>query len=872
MGSVSYPAPSFPFPRFLPWLVGLSVAVVSSLRASPEPNVELLPGARGVLERYCFDCHGNGIAKGGVTLDGSSERDARTDPELWARVLRNVRAGIMPPTDEARPEPTERAVLETWIKSSVFGLDPREPDPGHVTLRRLNRTEYRNTIRDLMGVDFDTTEAFPPDDSGHGFDHLGEVLTVSPLLLEKYLDAAQTIVGRAIPLESRAPAERVLSGRQLALGSLASGSSAPSADGDSTAPRVVGDAVDLAYAAPARLVGAFAIEESGRHELILRLRAVERYVDDVFDLNECQLTVRVDGELVVTQRFSREGDKAFEFRVQHEWLAGERQLEIELTPLTPQLPRPRNLRLRVGAVVVRGPLDPARWVRPERYERFFPRDPPAGRAERRAYATELLEDLASRAFRRPVDSATVLRLVNLAEATWQQSDSSFEAGVAQATVAILASPRFVFREEDVLPQDAGHRHPLVDEYALATRLSYFLWSTQPDERLRRLAREGRLRAELPAQVDRMLADERSQALIRNFVGQWLLSRDIGTVVVDEAAVFRREHPFSEEEHALRQAYRRLVAIPDASRTAEDEARILDAKRRLSVRDREDRGKIVRLPTSLREAMRDETEQGFAYLLREDRPLTELLDADYAFLNEDLARHYGIEGVEGSKMRRVTLPPDSPRGGVLTQGTFLVVSSNPSRTSPVKRGVFILESILGTPPAPPPPNIPPLENAVSPERLRTMTLRQNLAAHAENPVCASCHSRMDPLGLALENFNAVGRWRETEFRQSIDPAGRLITGESFANIRELKRVLATSRRDDFLRAVTEKMLTYALGRGLDHRDTETVDQLTARLRDAGARPSVLLRGVIDSAPFQRRRKEEAQAWAGLVSPPAIPPSP
>lgn len=869
MGLVRHLTPSMPSSCVRLGLC-LVVALVSTLRGTPELNAGQSTGARGVLDRYCFDCHGNGIAKGGVTLDGSSEAEHRANPELWARVLRNVRAGIMPPSDEPRPEPAERALLETWIKSSVFALDPREPDPGYVTLRRLNRTEYRNTIRDLMGVDFDTTEAFPPDDSGHGFDHLGEVLTVSPLLLEKYLDAAQTIVERAIPRENRVPAERVLFGRQLAVVSLSPAPSSLLAETELSAPRVVGDAVDLPYTAPARLTGAFTVGESGRYELVLRLRAVERYVDDVFDLNQCQLTLRIDGEEVVAQRFSREGDKAFEFRVQRDWQAGERRVEVEVSPLTPDLPRPRNLRLRIGAVVARGPLDPARWIRPERYARFFPRDPPSGPAERRAYATELLGELASRAFRRPVDTPTVTRLVDLAEATWEQAAASFEAGVAQAAVAILASPRFVFREEDVLPLDPGHRHPLVDEYALATRLSYFLWSTQPDDTLRQLARDGQLRAQLSAQVDRMLADERAQALIRNFVGQWLLSRDISTVVIDESAVFRREHPLSEEEHALRQAYRRLVAIPDAKRTAEDEARIAEARRRLSARDREDRGKIVRLPNSLREAMRAETEQGFAYLLREDRPLTELLDADYAFLNEELARHYGIDGVVGPDVRRVALPPDSPRGGVLTQGTFLVVSSNPSRTSPVKRGVFILEAILGTPPAPPPPNIPPLENAVSPERLRTMTLRENLAAHAENPVCASCHLRMDPLGLALENFNAVGRWRETEFRQPIDPAGRLITGESFNDIRELKRVLATSRRDDFLRAVTEKMLTYALGRGLDHRDTETVDQLAARLAESGARPSVLLRGVIDSAPFQRRRKEDAQAWAGLMAPHAVHP--
>ncbi|MDQ5981188.1 MAG: hypothetical protein QG602_4166, partial [Verrucomicrobiota bacterium] len=267
-----------------------------------------------------------------------------------------------------------------------------------------------------------------------------------------------------------------------------------------------------------------------------------------------------------------------------------------------------------------------------------------------------------------------------------------------------------------------------------------------------------------------------------------------------------------------------------------------------------------LTWSLRQAMQQETEMTFAHVLREDRSLVELIDADYTFLNEELAEHYGIAGVKGREMRKVQLPPDSPRGGVLTQGTVLAVTSNPTRTSPVKRGVFILEKILGTPPAPPPPNIPPLENIASKEELAKMTLRETLDLHASNGMCRSCHNRMDPLGLALENFNAMGRWRDMDSNQPVETAGKLITGEKFANIRELKQILAREHRGDYLHNVAEKLLMYALGRGVEHYDTETLDQLVHRLEAADARPSALLLGIIESAPFQQRRREAAAQTA------------
>ncbi len=865
-------------PVFWAWRGCVVLTGLLALRAPAQPVDPALDTftreIQPILNTHCYDCHGSGISKGGVVLDEFTSASELKDPKLWLRALRNVRSGIMPPSDEPRL-PAERVkALEHWIKRQIFELDPAVPDPGRVTVRRLNRTEYRNTVRDLMGVDYDTTLEFPGDDSGHGFDHMGDVLTVSPLLLEKYLDAAQTIVQRAVPMQPAVVAEVVLPGGKFSIrpgsGTESSPPLAASAEGalpnEATGPSrpppaVVAAGMELSYYTRATVEQRHEITRAGRYQLHFDLRAVERYVDDQFDTNECRLELKVDGETLLDRVFSREGGRTFEFTFDRDWTPGECRIEVAMTPYGADRPQVRQLRLRLNQVTVRGPFAPEHWVKPASYTRFFPRPVPAGSAERRAYAAELLGAFALRAYRRPVDPATIERLVTLAEATYREPDTTFEAGVAQAMVAVLASPRFVFREESVEPLQPGQVHPFVDEYALASRLSYFFWSTMPDEPLFRLAREGRLRASLPAEVRRMFDDPRSAEFIRHFTGQWLQARDIPTVVIDEFAIHQREHPPSEEAVALRAQVRRLAAIPEARRTPEQKLELEAAIKR---RGAMPRPAITRLTTSLRQAMLEETERLFEHIVREDRPLTELIDANYTFLNEELAKHYDVPGVKGRAMRKVLLPPESPRGGVLTQGSVLAVTSNPTRTSPVKRGVFVLEAILGTPPAPPPPNIPPLEAAVTPEQLRQMTLRENLAAHASNPICASCHSRMDPLGLALENFNAIGQWRTSDMGHAIDPAGTLVTGESFADIRELKRILATQHQHDFYHNVSEKLLTYALGRGMDHRDTDTLDALTARLVSSGGRPSELIRGIIESAPFQQRRRSEAPVPAPAVS--------
>ncbi len=598
-----------------------------------------------ILETYCYGCHGYGSSEGGRTLDEfASDQALVSDTKLWWAVLKNVRAGIMPPEGEERPRDDERRALFDWIKFDVFGIDPANPDPGHVTLRRLNRVEYRNTIRDLMGVDFNASDEFPADDAGYGFDNIGDVLSVSPLLMEKYLRAAESIVGEAVPTK---------------------------------------------------------------------------------------------------------------------------------------------------------PADDEERSEQENYRRFFPQGPPPDNAnDRDAYARQVLAGFARRAYRRPVDAPTVDRLVALARETYSAPGQSFEAGIGRAMVAVLASPRFLFRVEDVVVESNEKMHPLLDEHALASRLSYFLWSTMPDDELSELADRGELRANLTDQVERMLKDRRSEALAINFAGQWLRSRDVEN--------FETDLKFAHE---------------------------------------------------LADAMRRETEMYFEHIVQEDRSVLEFVDSNYTFLNELLAKHYGIDGVTGPEMRRVELPADSPRGGVLSQGTFLVVTSNPTRTSPVKRGLFILENILGTPPPPPPASVPPLEAAAAAITDHAPTVRELQEQHRREPLCHSCHARMDPLGLALENFNLLGVWRETEHDRPIDASGKLLTGEEFAGIRQLKQILKNERRMDFYRCLTEKMLTYALGRGLEYYDEHTVDEIVEQLDRENGKCSALLMGVIESAPFQRQRRAD-----------------
>jgi hypothetical protein len=618
------------------------------------------------LEAHCYACHGHGGEDGGVALDtvggATGEKPAPLDAVIaerktWIAVWKNLRAHTMPPASEERPDANEQRVVSDWIERAVLRLDAQRPDPGRPVLRRLNRDEYRYTVFDLLGIEYDTHEEFPPDDTGYGFDTVGEALATSPLLVEKTQESAEHIAHRAVSAE------------------MASG--------------------------------------------------------------------------------------------------------------------------KPGPLLLDGPL---------------PDDP----AERRAAVEQSLRRFASRAFRRPVDDETLAAIVELAAladaSTAEEATRALERGVA----AVLASPRFLFRFEQApeAPIDNEFSAP-VDPYALATRLSYFLWSSLPDQRLLDLAASGELPAKLDEEVDRMLGDWRSHRFVESFVGQWLAVRDVQTIHIEPWAILGNK----------------------------------------------DGDPHDRFSWEVRDGMKRETESLFRHVLAEDLPPIELLTARYTFVTPKLAKFYGleVEFPEGTKdwdVVRVDLPPESHRRGVLTHGSLLVVTSNPTRTSPVKRGLFVLDNLLGTPPPPAPPNVPQLE-AAKQSLGEGATARQLMEAHRADPLCASCHQRMDPIGLTLENFNAVGLYRDAEGGKPIDSAGRLVTGEEFSSADRLAEVLATARREDFLRCLTEKLMTYAVGRGVEYYDAPAIDSIVAGLGDSGGLRRLVC-AVVASAPFQRVRLPQPDA--------------
>ncbi len=814
------------------------------IRAAESPaTVRFLKEIQPILKEHCHDCHADGASKGNVSFDEfKSPSELVANKELWLAALKNVRAGLMPPEKKPRPSDAEKGILENWIKSSVFAIDPTNPDPGRVTIRRLNRVEYRNTIRDLTGFDFKVEDELPPDDTGYGFDNIGDVLTMSPMLLEKYMQAAETIVAGAVPRVPRMIAEKNLPGNSFR-----------KSEGERSGDRI-------SFYDETTVSRVFKAEQTGAYRITLELEVAGQFD---FDPGRCRVEFKVDGQELWREEFGWQNNKKFRPEFEVAWTPGDRKLTLELHPLTPVEKKKNSLDLRFSNVKIQGPLAEAFHVRPKNFELFFSRDVPAKPAARREYAREILSRFATKAFRRPIDKPSLEKLVAIAETTWREPGKGFEDGIAQSLVPVLASPRFLFRVEAADPGSPPKMHPRVDDYALASRLSYFLWSTMPDDELFRMASRNELRDHLPAQVARMLADKRSEALIENFVGQWLQTRDIEGIDINARAVLTRDAGAERDMSRERSRFQQLRDIPDEKLTPQqrEELQRIQTQFRRGVGNRP----AVELDRDLRRALRLETEMAFAHIVRGDRSVVELIDSDYTFLNEKLAKHYGLTNVTGAEMRQVTLPKDHPRGGVLTHGSVLIVTSNPTRTSPVKRGLFLLDNFLGTPPPPPPPDIPNLEESEKGFKDRQPTLRETLEAHRNKPLCSSCHNRMDPLGLALENFNALGMWRETERGQTIDATGKLITGETFQDIRDVKRVLATNHRRDFYHCLAEKMLTYALGRGLQYYDVHALDQIVDRLERENGRFSALLMGVIESAPFQRRRNPGVSTASGSVRP-------
>jgi mono/diheme cytochrome c family protein len=731
---------------------------------------------RPILQGTCAQCHNERLLSGNLDVAPLLSADSlERERDAWERVLRRLRVGDMPPAGVPRPEETQLVAMAGHIERAFVRADAATPpDPGRMTAHRLNRNEYTNTIRDLLGVRFRAEKYFPADDSGDGFDNMGELLTVSPLLMERYVAAAEQIAAWALSTAMPPkPIEAAYRSR------------------DRRIRRVDRSTIE----AEGR------IEFAGEYVVRFGLPGERPAVDDR-DAAPVTLGFFVNGELLASRTvetkpsglvyfdpYSEEELRVYLTEGDHVFRAAFIGDEFA-TSLADRDAYDRRKNKFLDSIVFEGPF-PSGTQKPSR-ARILSCDPTSGRP----CQERILSDLARRAYRRPVtrsDVASLLRFVDMAMSDGQ----SAEEGIQLAIQAMLVSPHFLFRiERDPDPLDPTRVHD-VSPFELASRLSYFLWSSMPDEQLFAVAESGRLREPrvLEAQVDRMLADRRAAAFAENFAGQWLETRNLD-VVKPDPDLFKEWTP------------------------------------------------------ELRDAMKAETTLFFEHVLRENRPVSDFLNADYTFLNERLARHYGIPGVTGDEFRRVALTTDR-RGGVLSQASVLTVSSYPTRTSPVIRGKYVLQNILGIPPAPPPPDVPSLDAEGVGEEV---SMREQLEQHRRNPTCASCHRNMDPLGFGLENYDAIGRWRDMDGKFSVDATGTLPNGQRFTSAAEMRALLA-SQLPQFSRTLTERMMTYALRRGLQPYDRRTVESIHRALAADDYRFRTLVLEIVRSVPFQARRGEE-----------------
>ena len=727
-----------------------------------------------MVEQYCLDCHSGDSSEGDFDLGGYRSADEVLESrEAWQKALQRIRFGDMPPKDEVELNDDERTKFIKELDDLLNKVDCTQgTNPGKVTIRRLNRIEYRNTIKSLIGVDYRPAAGFPGDDVGYGFDNIGDVLSLPPILLEKYLVAAESISKQAIVTgQSKYQLDESVSGNELIGDGANNGESRRLATVGTTRWRVKVPS-EGKYRLEYTVYGEQAGNEPVQLELISGRDSIRKS------------TIRATGKKPVTLtqeiRLAR-GIRSIGFRFLNDF--------YDPTAKDPNL-RDRNLVITELTLI--GPVDKQREYPATHQQIFFIK--PSDKISEDVAARRILTRLASRAFRRPANESEINRLLQLVKLAKENNDT-FEDGIQLALQAILVSPHFLFKVET--PTKPNSTRDLND-YELATSLSYFLWSSMPDDELFKISLDGKLRTSdtLRKNVRRMLKDNRASELVTNFVGQWLQLRNLQDVSIDEK-------------------------------------------------------KFWRFKPELLSAMKKETELFTWDIVQRDASILEFLNADFTFVNKSLSRHYGLSRDErpetDDEFKRVSLT-GTKRGGLLTQGSILVITSNPTRTSPVKRGRWVLENLLNMPPPPPAPNVMDLED----QSELTGTLREKMQQHRENPNCASCHAQMDPLGFAMENFDAIGRWRETDEKQPIDATGELPNGKKFSGAKELQQLLLTEKQDQFVRCVAEKMLTFALGRGIEYYDRCAVDKIVEHVKKNDFRFSELVIAIVESEPFQKRR--------------------
>lgn len=779
-------------------------------------HAALPPDAGKFFKDYCVSCHNDTRKVAGLSLQGLDLSSLGQQAAIGEKVTVRLRMASMPPVGLRRPQPAEYTAMAEAIEATLDRAAQASPNPGRALTRRLTRTEYGNAIRDLLDLDIDAAALLPPDNVGHGFDNIGQILSVSPVLMERYMFAADRISRRVVG-ESAQPATETyrVSARYM---------------------QTARQSDDMPLGSRGGMAVQHYFPSDGEYSIQVRLqRNDDGYIRGLRDVHQMDLRVddtRVQLFTIGGERRARSGpvwtgnqnveysgdplQVSYEFtaddelKVRFTAKAGTRRVSTAFVPraarptgvLAPRIAFDDLLHYKGGSpavesMAITGPFNASGTSETPARRRVFTCVPTAP-AEEEACANRILSGLARRAYRRPVTTEELGDLMSLYRTG--RAQGGFDAGIRLGLYGLLSGPEFLFRIEQEPAGTTPGAAYRVSDLELASRLSFFLWSTVPDETLLAVAEKGQLRqpAVVEQQVQRMLADPKADALITNFATQWLALRGIDVVEPDSSQ------------------------FPD-------------------------------FDNELRDAFKQETQLLFRDLVRNDRSVLGLLTADYTFVNERLAVHYGIPGVKGERFRRVALPAESGRAGILGHGSVLTVTSYAARTSPVLRGKWVLEQLLDSPPPAPPPDVPALEERSKDGR--QMTMRQALEAHRENPVCSSCHKLMDPIGFALEPFDAVGQLRTVDFRsqEAIDPSGVLFDGQAFGGTAEFRKALL-HYSDRFVSTAVRRMLTYALGRPLEHIDEPVVRRIVRDAAPGGYRWSSIILGVVKSAPFRMRRAD------------------